>query len=69
MIKIRCLRDVHRGISLKKDKVYEALRAQKGWFALIDETGEDYVYPPDIFEVVEDDPMGNLVPEVKWILE
>ena len=52
MIKIRCLRDY--GISLKKDKIYEARDCGKGWFAFIDETGEEYAYPPNIFEVVED---------------
>lgn len=56
MIRIKCLCDVHRGISLKKGKIYEARRGQKGWFALIDETGEEYAYPPEIFEVVEDAP-------------
>jgi len=52
LIKIRCLRDY--GISLKKDKIYEARDCGKGWFAFIDETGEEYAYPPNIFEVVED---------------
>ena len=51
MIKIRCLRDY--GISLKKDKVYEARQGQKGWFAFIDETGEEYAYPPHLFEVMD----------------
>lgn len=50
-MKIKCLVDY--GISLKKDKIYEARQGQKGWFALIDETGEEYAYPPHIFEIVE----------------
>jgi len=50
LMKIKCLVDVHRGISLKKGKIYEARQGQLGWFALIDETGEEYVYPPDLFE-------------------
>jgi len=53
LIKIKCLYDVHHGISLKKDKIYEARQSQKGWFAVIDETGEEYAYPPYIFEVIE----------------
>jgi hypothetical protein len=51
MIKIKCLRDY--GISLKKGKVYDARQMEKGWFAFIDETGEEYAYPPHIFEIVE----------------
>ena len=54
-MKIKCKIDVHRGISLKKDKIYEARQGQRGWFALIDETGEEYVYPPHIFEIVENE--------------
>ena len=50
-IKVRCLRNF--GISLIKDKIYDAQQGQKGWFALIDETGEEYAYPPEIFEIVE----------------
>ena len=50
MIKVKCLRDF--GISLIKDKLYDAIRVEKGWLALIDETGEEYVYPPEIFEIV-----------------
>jgi len=26
---------------------------EKGWFAFIDETGEEYAFPPHIFEVIE----------------
>jgi hypothetical protein len=57
LIKIKCLRDY--GISLKKDKIYDSAKCQfgwqkeKGWFALVDETGEEYAYPPHLFEVVE----------------
>jgi len=50
-IKIKCLIDY--GISLKKGKVYEARQMEKGWFAFIDETKEEYAYPPHIFEVIE----------------
>lgn len=54
-MKIKCIADVHNGISLKEDKIYEAIQGQKGWYALEDETGERYVYPPHLFEVIEDD--------------
>ena len=51
-MKIKCLREY--GISLKKDKIYEARQGQLGWFAFIDETGEEYAYPPHLFEVMDD---------------
>lgn len=53
-MKIKCLFDVHNGRSLKKDKIYEAIPLEKGWFALVDESGEEYVYPPKLFKAVED---------------
>ncbi len=58
-MKIKCLYDVHDGRSLKKDKIYEAAIIEKGWFALVDESGEEYVYPPKLFEVVNDDKKKN----------
>ena len=54
-MKIKSIIDVHDGRSLKKDKIYDAKKAQKGWFILIDESGEEYGYPPHLFEIVEDD--------------
>ena len=52
-MKIKCLRDYSPGIGLTKNKIYEAIQSQKGWFAFIDDSGEEYAYPPELFEVVE----------------
>ena len=52
--KIKCLQDIYFGTSLKKDKVYEARDCGKGWYAVIDESGDEYAYPPELFEVVEE---------------
>ena len=36
-------------------KVYEVLSIENGWYRLVDESEEDYLYPPDNFvEVAED---------------
>lgn len=34
-------------------KEYEVLSVEKGWYRIIDESGEDYLSPPTAFEVVE----------------
>jgi len=52
-LKIKC--KVDYGISLKKDKIYNARDCGRGWFAFIDETNEEYAYPPRLFEVVGDE--------------
>ena len=36
-------------------KVYEVLSVERGWYRIIDESEEDYLYPPDNFEVVAED--------------
>lgn len=36
-------------------KVYDVIKVEKhGWYRIIDESGEDYMYPPELFEVVEE---------------
>lgn len=55
-MKIKCISDGNYYlVSLKVGKIYEARDCGRGWFALIDETGEEYAYPPQLFEVIEDD--------------
>ena len=54
LMKIKCLFDVHNKRSLIKNKIYDAILLDKGMFALIDESGEEYVYPPNLFEVVDE---------------
>ena len=36
-------------------KIYNARHSQKGWFGVIDETGEEYAYPPACFEIIEEE--------------
>ena len=39
-------------ISLINGKLYEVISIERDWFRIIDETGEDYLYPPELFEIV-----------------
>lgn len=43
---------------LLKGKVYDAVWDDENdrmrWLKIIDESGEDYVYPPEMFEIVEE---------------
>ncbi|MBQ8278215.1 MAG: hypothetical protein IJZ23_00060 [Roseburia sp.] len=36
-------------LSLINGKVYEVLGVSRGWYRIVDETGEDYLYPPHFF--------------------
>lgn len=40
-------------IALRAGKVYLARILKKEWFGIVDESGEEYAYPPDLFEIVE----------------
>lgn len=39
-------------IDLVPGKEYEVLSIEREWYRVIDESGEDYLYPPDFFEIV-----------------
>ena len=39
---------------LTHNKIYTVLSIEKGWYRLIDDSGEDYLYPPDNFEVIRE---------------
>lgn len=40
-------------LSLLNGKIYDVLSIECGYYRIVDETGEDYLYDPDSFEVVE----------------
>lgn len=35
-----------------KGKVYDCIGREYGWYRVVDESGEDYLYPPDVIEEV-----------------
>lgn len=41
-------------LALLHGKVYNARVLKKGWFGIVDETHEEYAYPPELFEIVEE---------------
>lgn len=38
---------------LTHDKDYEVFSVEKDWYRIIDDSGEDYLYPSESFEIVE----------------
>lgn len=51
MVKVKYIGE-DNPLSLRKGKVYEARTLQKGWYGVVDETQEEYAYPPELFELV-----------------
>lgn len=40
--------------ALENGKVYEVMSVEKGWFRIVTELDEDYLFPPEQFQIVED---------------
>lgn len=38
---------------LTNDEIYEDISIEKKWYRIIDNSGEDYLYPPNLFEIIE----------------
>jgi hypothetical protein len=34
-------------------KTYDVIAIEKGWYRLVDDSGDDYLYPPDAFDIIE----------------
>lgn len=39
---------------LTNGKIYDVLSVEKGFYRIVDDSGEDYLYPPKYFEVIEE---------------
>lgn len=52
----RCLMGEFSTKDLLAGKIYtvEVDNGEPHWYRIQDESGEDYLYPPDIFEVIEE---------------
>ncbi len=40
--------------TLINGKLYEVISIEREWYRIVDETDEDYLYPPELFEIVSD---------------
>ena len=40
-------------LELTHGKIYCVLSIERGWYRIVDDTGEDYLYPAGNFEVIE----------------
>lgn len=40
-------------LALRSGKEYEARVLKLGWYGIVDETKEEYAYPPELFEILD----------------
>ena len=43
----------HDTLAFEKNKTYEVMSVEKGWYRIMTELDEDYLFPPNLFEIVE----------------
>ena len=41
-------------VALNKDKIYSVMSIEHGWYRIMTELDEDYLFPPEIFEVFDE---------------
>ena len=41
-------------VSLTKEKIYDVIAVESGWYRIVDNTEEDYLFDPKEFEIVEE---------------
>jgi hypothetical protein len=49
---VRYIGDYYK-VSLVNGNVYKVLAVEGGWYRIVDETGDDYLFLPDDFEVLD----------------
>lgn len=40
-------------LMLTKNKICDVISVEKGWYRILDDSNDDYLYPPKSFEIVE----------------
>lgn len=43
-----------KSFMLTHGKVYSVIGVEKTWYRIVDDTQEDYLYPPELFEIVDE---------------
>ncbi|MBR5308523.1 MAG: hypothetical protein IKU43_07115 [Clostridia bacterium] len=42
-------------LAFEEGKVYEVISIERGWYRIMTELDEDYLFPPELFEIMEED--------------
>ena len=50
-MKVKYIKDTI-SLCLTKNKIYDVLATEKEWYRVVDDSGEDYLYPPENFQII-----------------
>ena len=48
------LKDDYKSSAFIKGKIYDVISVEKDWYRIMTELDEDYIFPPHLFDIVED---------------
>lgn len=51
-MKVKYIGDCYK-VSLIKNKIYDVINIEDGWYRIFDETEDDYLYAPEQIEIVD----------------
>lgn len=41
-------------LAFERDKIYDVMSIEKGWYRIMTELEDDYLFPPEAFDIIED---------------
>ena len=53
-LRVRYIGKQYIGTAFDEGKIYEVMSIEKGWYRIMTELDEDYLFPPELFEIVEE---------------
>lgn len=53
-MKVKYIGEKYLDTAFEKDKIYEVISIEKGWYRIMTELDEDYLFPPELFEIIEE---------------
>ena len=49
------LKEKSKTVAFEDGKQYEVISIEKGWYRIMTELDDDYLFPPEMFDIVEPD--------------
>lgn len=50
---VRYIGTKYLGTAFEKNKLYEVISIEKGWYRVLTDLDEDHLFPPECFEIVD----------------
>ncbi len=53
-VKVKYIGSDYLGTAFESEKTYDVIAVEKGWYRIMTELDEDYLFPPECFEIIEE---------------